>query len=230
MGGGPPKVLRLLLGRPLLEWVLEAVEPLRPQPLVAVAGHGREAVQAAFRSRGVSWTVQDSPRGTGHAVWCAREALQGHAGDVAVLYGDVPLVRTETLGMLKNRHRTDGSVATLLSARYPDPSGLGRIVRGADGRFLRIVEERHATEEERAIAEANTGIGCFRTGDLLRDLPAVDPGPGGREWYLTDLPGWWAARGVPVSVVESPDPCEFLGVNTPEELARAERTLSERRR
>lgn len=229
MGEGAPKVLRNLLGRPLLDWVLGAVEPLRPQPLVVVAGHGREAVQAAFRSRKVSWAVQEHPRGTGHAVWCARETFQGYAGDVLVLYGDVPLIRTETLGMLAARHREGGGPATLLTANYPDPTGLGRILRGPDGGFCAIVEEKHATADQKRIREANTGLGCFRASDLFRDLPAVDPGPGAREWYLTDLPGVWAGRGMRIGTVVAPDASDFAGVNTPKELAAAERLLEARR-
>ncbi len=229
MGEGPPKVLRPLLGRPLLDWVLGAVEPLRPQSLVVIVGHGREAVQAAFRSRKVSWAVQESPRGTGHAVWCAREAFQGYAGDILVLYGDVPLIQTETLGMLTARHRESGGPATLLTAIYPAPSGLGRILRRPDAGFRAIVEEKHATEEQKRICEANTGLCCFRSEDLFRDLPAVDPGAGKREWYLTDLPGFWAERGMRVETVVAPDAADFAGVNTPEELSAAERLLRARR-
>src|SRR3954467_356852 len=149
-----PKVLHPLGGRPLLAHVLDAARGLPPPRPIVVHGHGAEAVRAAFAQAEVQWVLQAEQLGTGHAMQQALPQLSSDA-QVLILYGDVPLVRVATL---KRLLETASSGVAVLTTDLDDPSGYGRIVRNSAGRVQRIVEEKDATAEERAIREINGGI------------------------------------------------------------------------
>src|SRR5690349_8937687 len=152
------KVLHAVAGTPLVGHVLAAIEPLGVSPVVVVVGHDADSVRAAIGDAKVA--VQHEQLGTGHAVLQAKKALAGFDGDVVVLCGDVPLLRTETIRELVRLHRRVGAKATVLSALVEDPSGYGRIVRGEGDGELRIVEDADASDEELEINEINTGTYC----------------------------------------------------------------------
>ncbi|MDX6421593.1 MAG: bifunctional UDP-N-acetylglucosamine pyrophosphorylase / glucosamine-phosphate N-acetyltransferase, partial [Trebonia sp.] len=164
-----PKVLHALSGRSLLGHAIAAASDLAPERLVVVVGHGREEVSAAAVAAAprADIVVQEQQLGTGHAVRMVIESIGALAGTVIVTYGDMPLLRGQTLGELASRHEAAGNAVTVLTARGDFP-GFGRIVRDADGAFLRIVEERDATEAERAVDEFNSGCYAF-DGALLAD-------------------------------------------------------------
>jgi len=214
-----PKVLHRLAGRPLLAHVLDTARSLEPARLAVVHGHGGETVRAAFPQADLQWVEQREQRGTGHAV---REAL--HALDpaamVLILYGDVPLIRAQTLRALVEAGRAGLAVLTVELA---EPAGYGRIVR-ADGRVLRIVEAKDATAEELRIREVNAGFFALPASRLAAWVGRLENRNAQCEYYLTDIVGMAVADGVPVATVAA-EPVETAGVNSKAELAQAERAL-----
>jgi bifunctional UDP-N-acetylglucosamine pyrophosphorylase/glucosamine-1-phosphate N-acetyltransferase len=216
------KVLHELGGRPLLHYPLLALRALAPARVVLVVGHQADLVRAAaagVETPGLEAALQAEQRGTGHAVLCAFEALAGFEGDVIVLYGDVPMIRSDTLQALVAAHRRDAAALTLLTLHFADPTGYGRIVRDGDGRVQRIVEERDATPAERAITEINPGFYCIRSEVLGPLLGRLQPNNAQGELYLTDVVGMAATGGLRVSTVPVADAGEVAGINTRAELA-----------
>ncbi len=229
MRSATPKVLHLLLGRPLLGHVLAAVDP-SADPVVVVVGHGREAVAdwLADHHPGARAVVQDEQLGTGHAL---RQALAAHpdlVGTVVVLSGDTPLLSHSTVAGLVAAHDERSAAATVLTARVPDPAGYGRVVRTESGELAQIVEHRDATAEQRAIDEINSGVYAF---DALRLRSALDrltrENSQGEE-YLPDVVAVLRDEGQPVGVVTVGDFHEVLGVNDRIQLAEAGRLLRDR--
>ncbi len=215
-----PKVLQALAGRPLLAHVLERVAALDAAACHVVVGHEQERVRAAFADsrQGLTWVDQGEPRGTGHAVFRALEAIPDSAR-VLVTYGDVPRIPIADLVAC-----ADGDGVTVLAARVVDPSGYGRLVLDSSGQLERIVEDKEASARERAVDLINTGVLAAPAGELRRWLAACEPRvTGPREWYLTDVVAAARADGCAVSVVESGDAAAVLGVNDREQLAVQER-------
>jgi bifunctional UDP-N-acetylglucosamine pyrophosphorylase/glucosamine-1-phosphate N-acetyltransferase len=217
-----PKVLHAVGGRPMLAWVLDAARGAGSARQIVVVGFGAEDVQAAVAAPDVAFAVQRERRGTGHAVMEARAQLEGFAGSLFVLAGDTPLLRAGTLARLAEHHRARGAAATILSARFPDPAGYGRIVRAPGGSVERIVEHLDATDAERAIDEINTGAYCFETRDLLDALGSLRADNAKGEFYLTDTIGILIGLGRRVDALVAEDWRETLGVNTREALAEAD--------
>ena len=215
-----PKVLQPLAGRPLLQHVLETARSLAPSRLCVVVGHGGDQVRDALASSDVTWVEQSPQLGTGHAVMQALPRLDS-GGTVLVLYGDVPLIAAGTLRGLANAAAA-GSLA-LLAQELPEPRGYGRIVRDAAGRVARIVEEKDASAEERAIREVNTGIVAAPHERLGEWLGKLGNDNAQREYYLTDIVAAAVAEGVAVEVRRPGASYECLGVNSKAELAALER-------
>jgi bifunctional UDP-N-acetylglucosamine pyrophosphorylase/glucosamine-1-phosphate N-acetyltransferase len=215
-----PKVLHPLAGRPLVWHVVQTAHVLNARRIVVVVGHGAEQVREALADAGVQFALQAEQRGTGHAVLQALDALDA-ALPTLVLYGDVPLVQAASLrAMLAAAGRDALAVLTAMPA---DPQGYGRIVRDAAGHVLRIVEQKDATEAERAIGEVNTGIMVLPPGAPQRWLPALRNDNAQREYYLTDVVAMARAEGLTVEAVVAPSAQEVQGVNSKAELAQAER-------
>jgi bifunctional UDP-N-acetylglucosamine pyrophosphorylase / glucosamine-1-phosphate N-acetyltransferase len=224
-----PKVLHALCGRSLLGHAIAAASDLEPERLVVVVGHAREEVSAAAVAAAprADIVVQEQQLGTGHAVRMVIEAVGAMSGTVIVTYGDMPLLRGQTLGELASRHVAAGNAVTVLTARGDFP-GFGRIVRDADGAFLRIVEERDATAAERAIDEFNSGCYAF-DGALLADvIKRVTTQNSQHEEYLTDVVEILRGDGYPVGTVLAAEPAEIRGVNDRVQLAQARRALNDR--
>jgi bifunctional UDP-N-acetylglucosamine pyrophosphorylase/glucosamine-1-phosphate N-acetyltransferase len=219
MRSATPKVLHEACGRTLLGHVLAAVEPLAATHTLVVVGHGRDAVTAALPDWAMP-VVQAEQNGTGHAVRLALDTVPEITGPVLVLYGDMPLLTTETLRRLLAAH--DGDL-TLLTAREPDPTGYGRILRDAAGRVTGIVEERDATGEQRAIDEVNAGVYVFDAAALRTALGKLSTDNAQGEEYLTDTV---AILGGGTGVVA--DAVEVAGVNDRAQLAAAGAALRDR--
>ena len=224
-----PKVLHTLAGRSLLGHAIAAAGDLAPRQLVVVVGHAKEQVTAAAVAAApqAAIVVQEPQLGTGHAMRMVIESLGVMPGTVVVTYGDMPLLRGRTLSELASRHAHAGNAVTVLTARGEFP-GFGRIVRDADGEFLRIVEERDASEAERAIDEFNSGCYAF-DGTLLADaIKRVTASNSQHEEYLTDVVEILRGDGHPVGTMLAADPAEIKGVNDRVQLAQARRALNDR--
>ena len=219
------KVMHELAGKPLLLHVLDTAAELRPDRLVVVVGKGAEEVVAAISDR-ASVVVQEPRLGTGHAVSKARAALKGFSGDVFVLCGDAPLMRSATLRKLRASHQRSKASVTVLSMIADDPSGYGRVVRAGDG-SISIVEHADATAVERTIDEVNTGTYCFDAGFLFRALGTLSRSNAQGEYYLTDFVAIAARKGgAACQVLDDAD--EGLGVNSRVDLAAVEAALQQR--
>lgn len=230
MKSGLPKVLHPLLGRSLLGHVLAAATAAEPTRTLVVVGHGAEQVRAHLAEIAPDATavLQAEQHGTGHAVRVALEAAPGIAGTVVVLNGDVPLLRTETVAELVRAHEESGAAATVLAADVADPTGLGRVLRAPDGGFERIVEERDATDSERAVREINAGIYVFDGRQLAVGLSKLSTDNDQGEEYLTDVLGLLCGAGEQVAVHVAADAQEALGCNDRAELAGLRRLLRDR--
>ena len=218
-----PKHLHPLLGRRLVDWVVEAARELAPEPLVVVTSPGYEG---AFE--GVEVAVQAEPRGTGDAAAAARDALAGFEGDVLVVTGDAAAIRGDLLGRLLETHRDEDAAATVLSFEPADPGAYGRIVRNADGALEAIVEAGDASEDELALREVNSSIYVFASDELWPALERLRSDNAQGELYLTDTIRDLAAAGERVAVHTAEDPAEVEGVNTRAELAAAAAVLRDR--
>lgn len=225
-----PKVLHELCGRSLVDHVLTAARGLRPARLIVVIGHARERVREhlAATSPDALPVVQTEQRGTGHAVRTVLEEVGVIEGTVLVTYGDTPLLRTETLAGLLDTHAAEGNAVTVLSARVPDPTGYGRIIRDADGAVLRIVEERDATPQERAINEMNSGVYAFDGALLAKAIKRLSSDNAQGEEYLTDVLAILREDGHRVGAFVAGDHVEVEGVNDRVQLAYARRILNRR--
>jgi bifunctional UDP-N-acetylglucosamine pyrophosphorylase/glucosamine-1-phosphate N-acetyltransferase len=219
------KVLHPLAGRPLITHVLDLADQLAPQRLLAVIGHQAEAVRAVCEPRGAICVLQEPQLGTGHAVAQTEPLLADFPGDVLVLYGDVPLLQPATVRALWEVHRQQQATVTVLTAYLDEPRGYGRIVRDAQGRMLRIVEERDASDAERALREVNSGIYCLAAPFLFRALRQVGRNNVQGEQYLTDVVAVAVAEQRTVAHLTVADAQEIMGVNSRVDLARLETLL-----
>ena len=217
-----PKHLHPLLGRRLVDWVIEATRSLGPDPLVVVTSPGTEE---AFD--GVAVAVQEEPRGTGDAAAAARPALDGFEGDVLVVSGDAAAIRPESLRALLETHRSEGTAATVLAFERANPGDYGRIVRGADGSLEAIVEAKDASEEQLALTEINSSIYVFAAAKLWPALDRLQPENAQGELYLTDTVRGLVSAGDRVAVYVDDDDAE-VGVNTRAELAATAAVLRDR--
>ena len=220
-----PKVLHALAGTPLLGHVLATARSMRPDAICVVYGHAGEQVRTAFSDFTCEWALQEPQLGTGHALKQALPHLPT-TGRTLVLYGDVPLLRSETLKELLAGDQQDVVVLTTILA---DPAGYGRILRTADADIERIVEHKDASPKEREIAEVNTGVMVLPTGHLSRWLGLLGNANSQNEYYLTDVVELARRDGVRVRAVVAPDQTETMGVNSRAQLAELERVYQRRR-
>jgi len=219
MNSDRPKVLQPLAGRPLLGHVIETARSLRPAAIEIVYGHGGDQVRAAFAGVEVGWALQAEQLGTGHAVM---QAMPSVADDhlVLILYGDVPLIRRETLERLVAL--AGPRAMSLLTVELPDPTGYGRIVRDASGRVLKIVEQKDASAAQLAIREGNTGVMAVPANLLRQWLGQLRNANAQGEYYLTDIVEMAVAAQVAVEPLVAPTIPEVLGINDRVQLAEVE--------
>ncbi len=217
-----PKHLHPLLGRRLVDWVIEAVRGSGPQPLVVVA-----SPESAGAFDGVTVAVQSKPLGTGDALRAARDSV-GSAETLLVVSGDHPVLTPDVLEQLVAQHRRSKAAATVLSFEPSDPRAYGRVVRSADGKLDAIVEATDATEAQLAIREVNSSIYVFETEKLWPALDRLQPANAQGELYLTDVVRILVQDGDDVGVMKAPEPTEIEGVNTRAELAEAAAALRAR--
>jgi bifunctional UDP-N-acetylglucosamine pyrophosphorylase/glucosamine-1-phosphate N-acetyltransferase len=225
MRSSVPKHFHPLLGRPMVDWIIAAGGDAGADPIVIVAS---PATRERFDGSGLTVAVQEEPLGTGDAVRCAKAALDGYDGDVLILSGDTPMLTASLLQELVETHRREGAEATILSAEPPDPRLYGRIVRGADGGVLEVVEGTDASEDVQRIREINSSIYVFRAATLWPVLERLEPKNVQGELYLTDAIGLVVGDGGRVVAHVAADHRETDGVNTRVELAQAAAVLRDR--
>jgi bifunctional UDP-N-acetylglucosamine pyrophosphorylase/glucosamine-1-phosphate N-acetyltransferase len=220
MRSGRPKVLHELAGVPLLQHVIRTARQLQPSGIHVVYGYGGEQVPETLAGEAVNWVFQEQQLGTGHALDQVMPAI-ADAETLLVLYGDVPLIRAETLAPLVEK--AGGGVLAVLTAVVDEPDGYGRILRSSDGRLTGIVEHRDASPTELEIREINTGFLAAPAQHLRAWLRRLDNDNAQGEYYLTDVIGLAAAGGTEVETVNAVNEYEILGVNDRVQLSRLER-------
>ncbi len=223
-----PKVLHKVGGKAMVEKVVETAKELPTERQIVIIGFGGEAVEEYLQDQ-AQFVLQKEQNGTGHAVQQAAPLLAEYEGTILVLCGDTPLIRKETLQALLKAHETNCAVATILTAKMPDPTGYGRIIRNDEGQVLRIVEQKDGTEEELAVDEVNAGIYAFQSKHLWPALSKISTDNAQGELYLTDVISILVNEGEIVSAYMTEDQSETLGVNSREQLAEAEYILRVRK-
>jgi len=223
-----PKVLVPVCGRPMLEYVLDALDAAGIDREVVVVGYRADDVKNTVGGRPkVAFALQAEQRGTGHAVMSAREYLQQHDGAVIVVAGDSPMMQADSLRELLDEFHRSRPACLLGTATKSDPQGLGRIVRDAQGRFTGIVEDKDATPEQKQITEVNLSCYVFNAKDLLAALDEIRADNAQGEYYVTDCPGVLLAAGRDVRALNVLKPCESLSINNMDELAIVEGAMRE---
>lgn len=224
MKSNKSKLVHKIYDKELVKRVAELATNIGSDEVVAVVGHLREQVEAVLGDS-VKYAYQDELLGTGHAVMQARKYLDGKKGKVIILYGDVPIIRKETLENLVSKSFKNKEYATLLTAIYENPTGYGRIIRDEGGNIKAIVEEKDANMFEREIKEINSGIYCFDIEELLASLKYLKPNNAQGEYYLTDVIKIMNDKGLKTGALIVEDNTEILGVNDRAQLELLTRVL-----
>lgn len=224
MKSGTAKVLHRVGGRPMIDLVLETLREAGISRVVVVTGHLEDQVRGHLGAR-AECVTQAERKGTGHAVMQAEPALREFDGIVVVACGDVPLLRPETLRSAVQEFEGQGASGVVLTTDLEDPTGYGRIIRTPAGDVARIVEHKDASEEERRVREINSGTYCFDARSLFAALKQVTNQNAQGEYYLTDVVEILLREGKRVRAFKIADAAEAMGVNSPEELSRAEAAL-----
>lgn len=225
-----PKVLHEVGGRPMVEYVLDAARQAGVERMVVIVGHRADSVRHALANAAdVEFALQAEQKGTGHAVMQARSALQNHSGPVFVLTGDAPLMQAHSFRALLDDYHQHQAACVIGTAETDDNFGLGRIVRGPAGEFVRIVEQKDASPDEQRIREINVGCYVFDCQKLFWALDRIQPNNAQKELYLTDCCAILRNAGDRVIASCKLDVIEALGVNTRLELAKVHRALQDRK-
>ena len=224
------KVMYEINGKPLIGHVADLAARIKAERTVVVVGWQKDSVigYLAQRYPGVVCVEQSPQLGTGHAVMQAEDALRDFAGDVLVLSGDVPMLTEATVQRLVAEHQSARADVTVLTAELPDATGYGRILRNAAGEVIGIVEEKDATEEQRRIREINSGIYVFDKSRLFDALKHITPENVQKEYYLTDVLGYYWKRKGTVRAMVAADPMEIQGINTVKQLDEARQEMERR--
>lgn len=236
MKSAHPKVVHQVLGKPLVQWVVDASREAGCSQVVTVIGNGADEVAALLDAqaalRGVTpptCVIQHERKGTGHAVQCARAQIEAaDAGSVVVLSGDSPLITSQTIKALVERRETTDAAVCILTFKPENPQGYGRIVRGAQGTVTGIVEQKDCTPEQAALTECNSGVYCFETGALLAHIDRLSTDNAQGEYYLTDMVALLHEAGAGIEGYVAEDPAEATGVNSRLQLAQATKLMQRR--
>jgi len=221
-----PKVMSNLMNRPLIDYVITEAQKIGPKKIVMVVGYHKEIVVEFVKNLNydnISFVEQNEQLGTGHAVMQAKEELADFDGNVLILCGDVPLIRSKTLIKLLTNHKSKEAIVSVLSAIVKEPTGYGRIVRDWDtGEFSKIVEQKDADANIQRIREVNSGVFVVDSKVLFAALDEISNSNSQGEYYLTDIVEIVENKDMNVIAFPVADPSELVGVNSPEQLAKAE--------
>jgi len=228
MRSGTPKVMHQILGLPMLWYVVDSVKKAGVKNIALVTGFGSVAVKEFFEGTGVKTLLQKKLSGSADAVNTARKEIMKAHGDCLVVYGDTPLIKSETLRKLMQVHAAASASMTLLTATLKNPSGYGRIIRNTDGKIIKIAEEDEAKSYKKEIKEINVGTCIIRAEDLFDALKRIGCDNAKKEYYLTDAVKLLSGEGKRVESVAIEDLDEMIGVNSRIELARATQCVKNR--
>lgn len=227
MKSSTPKILHKVCGREMVNIVIDVIKKAEINDINVIIGRGADAVKEATKEREATYSLQDKQLGTGHAVMCAREFLDGKKGTVAIFTGDAPLITEETVKKLLSFHEQGNYKATILTSIVDSPSGYGRVIREKGEEVLKIVEHKDCTEDELKVNEINAGMYCFDIENLLKSLDKLDNNNAQGEYYLTDVIGILKSNGEKVGALPIPFE-ETMGVNSRVQLAEAEKVMRKR--
>ena len=219
------KVLHPIKNQPLLYYVLESLVPLNPDFSVLVVGCQSAVVKESFSNRGLIFVEQKEQLGTGHAAQQAKLALHDFSGDVLVVCGDMPLIKSQTLVDLVTRHREKKSACTVLTLKSSVKKDFGLVIRDEQGSVSKIVECKDASEDEKKVDEFNSGVYCFDKHLFLKALDEIGNNNIQKEYYLTDTIEYIVNNGFLVESLQIRDNTQLLGINTQEDLSLAEKIL-----
>jgi bifunctional UDP-N-acetylglucosamine pyrophosphorylase/glucosamine-1-phosphate N-acetyltransferase/UDP-N-acetylglucosamine pyrophosphorylase len=218
-----PKVLFPVLGRPMIEYVIDALSAAGIRRTIIVVGYRADDVKKLLANRqGVEFALQSERRGTGHAVKMAQPLLTDQRGPVVIVAGDSPMIQAASVRKLLEHFTAHRPACLLGTLHKSNPQGLGRIVRDADGQFQAIVEEKDATDDQRRLTEVNMSTYVFGGPELLHALDRLQNNNRQQEYYLTDCPGILRREGKRVEALPILEPCEALSINTIDELQSVE--------
>ncbi len=224
-----PKVMHDISGRPMLAYVLDACRGAGITDCYVVVGFGKELITEAFsREPGIHFVEQREQNGTGHAVSMCAEALSDFTGNIVVIAGDMPMIRSETLRELLDNHHSTGAAASMATTVLYDPFGYGRIIRNGDGVFEKIVEHRDCTPEQLEVTEVNPSYYCFDAGALFDALPRIKPDNAKGEYYITDVLAIVRGDGKLVSADTRVPADDAVGINSRADLADITRLMQQR--
>ena len=218
MGSDLPKVLHKVGGKPMIVHVIHTAKDLGAEKIIAVLGYKYKMIENALKNESIECALQQNQLGTAHAVLQCQKLLNNFKGNVLILYGDVPLTKMETLSKLMEVHENEGAWSTILTADLEDPTGYGRIIRNPNHSLMKIVEEKDATEEERAVHEINSGIYVFDAQKLFMLLPLVGNNNSQNEYYLPDVVNLIIQEKGKVAIDKINNYIEIQGVNNTEQL------------
>ena len=219
------KVLHPIKNQPLLYYVLESLVPLNPDFSVLVVGFQSAVVKESFSNRGLIFVEQKEQLGTGHAAQQAKLALHDFTGDVLVVCGDMPLIKSQTLVDLVTRHREKKSACTVLTLKSSEKKDFGLVIRDEQGSVSKIVECKDASEDEKKVDEFNSGVYCFDKHLFSKALDWISNDNIQKEYYLTDTIEYIVNNGFLVESLQIRDNTQLLGINTQEDLSLAEKIL-----
>lgn len=222
-----PKVVHTIYGRCLVDYVIDAALGAGAQEICLVVGYKQDVVRSSISHQEAEFTLQPEQLGTGHAVKCAREFL-GETGTTMILFGDTPLITADTLRRLVQYHKEHQDAVTVLSALADDPDGYGRIIRDAQGNFVKSVEHKDASEQERESHEINSGMYLFDSKELKEALDLLKPNNAQGEYYLPDTLTIMKEKGLRVDAYALEDATDIAGVNDRIQLEKAAEIIRKR--
>ncbi|HOV21218.1 MAG TPA: sugar phosphate nucleotidyltransferase [bacterium] len=225
LGGEKQKVVKNILGKPMLSYLMETVKKLFPDEVIIVVGFKKEEVIKQLEGENVKFAEQVVPLGTGDAVKKAMPLLENFDGNILILYGDVPFISYDTLKNFINDFENSKAMCSIITVSIDNPTGYGRIIRNKEGKITGIVEEVNATPQQKEIKEINSGIYIFKKQLLFDTLEKLKKDPVKGEYYLTDVIKILACQGVKIRSFTIYTPEEVMGINTIEELQKAEKLL-----
>tara|TARA_Y100000996_G_scaffold335422_1_gene271917 strand:- start:1080 stop:1811 length:732 start_codon:yes stop_codon:yes gene_type:complete len=224
MNSDLPKVLHNLNNKTLLDYVLDTANNLNPKDIILVVGYKKELVIEKFQSKNVIFVEQAKQKGTADAIKYCLPKLEKFNGNVLILSGDVPLIKSKTLMQLIDTHESNNALASLISADLMDPSGYGRIIKNNKNQLIKIVEHKDASEKEKKINEINSGIYIFNSEIIKNIIPKINNNNAQNEYYLTDIFNFINEKDTSIYKIENFN--EIAGINTINQLEELSKTIS----